>query len=154
MTEGQQVRQVRVEGIYDRKCEKYSNRCAICLADVRIYDLQHNRLEWSKDHTWVQEAWALRTLKLKQGDKLCFRATARTFSTSGASSTVIPLPLAALWTFFGRPSFFVLLADDVGVAPAITQPHSSCRWERAWIRVLRNAAKASEQHCHEFPAVD
>lgn len=77
MTEGQQV---RLEGIYDRKCEKYSNRFAICLADVRIYDMQHTRLEWSKDHTWVQEAWPLKDLKLKRGDKLSFLATAQGYT--------------------------------------------------------------------------
>jgi hypothetical protein len=77
MTEGQQA---RLEGIYDGKCEKYSNRFAVCIADLRIYDMQHNRLEWPKNHTWVQEAWTLKKLKLKHGDKLAFIATAQSYT--------------------------------------------------------------------------
>lgn len=77
MMEGQQV---RLEGVYDRKCDKYGTRYAICLADVRIYDLQYNRLEWSKDHTWVREAWLLKKVKMRRGDKLSFLATAKRYT--------------------------------------------------------------------------
>jgi len=95
MTEGQQV---RLEGIYDRKCDKYGTRFIICLADVRIYDLQHNRLEWSKDHTWVREAWPLKTLKLKRGDKLSFLATAKHYTKrNGEAGIGFTDPKAIEW---------------------------------------------------------
>lgn len=85
MTEGQQV---RLEGVFDRRCERYSNRFAVCLADLRIYDLQHNRLDWDKDHTWVQDAWPLKKMKVKRGDRLSFLATAKRYTKQSGKAGI------------------------------------------------------------------
>lgn len=72
--------EVRLEGIYWGKDEKFSSRFAVVLTDVRVFDMEHNELEFSKDHTWIQEAWPLKKLKLKLGDKVSFIATVQNYT--------------------------------------------------------------------------
>ena len=71
--------EVRLEGIYWGKDEKFSNRFVVVLTDVRVFDIEHNELDFIKDHTWIQEAWSLKELKLKLGDKVSLIATVQNY---------------------------------------------------------------------------
>ena len=72
--------QVRLQGVYSGKDNKFPNRYTVVLEDVRVFDLKGNELEWSKDHTWIQDAWTLKAIKdLKPGDRVSCIVTVKLY---------------------------------------------------------------------------
>lgn len=72
--------QVRIEGVYNGKDNRYSNRYTVVLEDVQVFDLKGTEIEWDKDHTWVQDAWRIGIIKeLQVGDRVYCTVTVTTY---------------------------------------------------------------------------